>query len=359
MLMGLCAYAATGAEGEGEPLPLPAWTSDKGITTDSDASPLLPYNPNFIREMEGVDSLPPSLQPGSGKPGDHFLFFIPKGAKSTPAPPASSANIIPPEKLVEVGADFLSKCEKQNPEDHFYDPQMALPETQAETLRRLLSYHREEAATAANLLLLEGNQKLPPRMDLTRIAGGRLMEGHQCLVVYPLGQPLRSRLFMSHKITSVVSATYLQELLRACVVDALQATDAEEQLQRFATQLSIRLIWMERAHPAVFERTAAEGPREPPPVMQPPKALMSEVAPPPPPVPASPWLVWRDWALARWQLLAWSAGGSLTGLILIMWRWKARRRKRRQTIWILPEATYEPRLGGPHCGGGGSWIKFG
>ncbi|WP_265593406.1 hypothetical protein [Verrucomicrobium sp. BvORR034] len=121
------------------------------------------------------------------------------------------------------------------------------------TLRRLLSYHAEESAMTANMLLLDENQKLPAGMDLARIAGGRLLEGNQCLVVYALGQPLRSRLFMSHKVTAVVPASYLQALLRACVADSLQATEPEEQLQRFATQLSIRLIWMERAYPAAFK----------------------------------------------------------------------------------------------------------
>ncbi|WP_075088223.1 hypothetical protein [Verrucomicrobium spinosum] len=235
-----------------------------------------------------------------------------------------------------MGPDFLAKCETTDSDDHLFDPNPVLPETQGETLRRLLSYHAEESAMTANMLLLDENQKLPAGMDLARIAGGRLTEGNQCLVVYALGHPLRSRLFMSHKVTAVVPAGYLQALLRACVADSLQATEPEEQLQRFATQLSIRLIWMERAYPAAFKAPAHA---EPPPVLQTAQqSLMPEVAPPPSP-PAPPVLDQaRDLWTRSWPTAAWSVGGLVVLGILTSLGLRSIRRKRSQTVWLLPNS---------------------
>lgn len=349
-------------------LPLPRWIQEDGIVADPATSqmplgsPLLPRDQRFIQEMEGAEGLmvPPAPAPPK-QPSDSYRFFIPKGGNAPAAP--SSVPVPAPIPLVEVGADFLQKCENQPPDDHLFDPGGALPDPQGETLRRLFEYHAGEASTQASLLLLRENEKLPPRLDLAQIAKGRLRRGHQCLVVYSLGHPLRSRMFMSQGITASVSPSYLQGLLRACVADALQATEPKEQLQRFATQLSIRLIWMERAHPGIFA---------PPPTL--PSSPVSTEASLPrsatltmaPPAPATPVLADSGMLAALkvlWHgispLTLWLSAGSGLTLLLLLLLVKLVRRRRRQQVWILPESDPKPRLGGPHCGGGGAWIKFG
>lgn len=368
-ILHLTLFATVSLHGaaEEDTLPLPKWTAADGISAlpAEDGAPienaLLPNDMNFIREMEGMDSMGNSTASTAPKSAfDGFFFFIPKGNKTKPAPaPSPPPLLAAPRRLIEVGPDFLAKCESSDSDDHLFDPNPVLPETQGETLRRLLSYHAEESAMTANMLLLDENQKLPAGMDLARIAGGRLLEGHQCLVVYALGQPLRSRLFMSHKVTAVVPASYLQTLLRACVADSLQATEPEEQLQRFATQLSIRLIWMERAYPGAFRAVAQP---EPPPVLQATQQdPMPEVSPPSP-AEALPLLDQaRDIWGRSWPAAAWSLGGLIVLGILTSLGLKTLRRKRSQTVWILPElpAKNQTRLGGPHCGGGGAWVKYG
>jgi hypothetical protein len=370
LTLALLATTSLHGAAEEDSLPLPRWTAEDGISalpTEGNSpleNALLPNDMNFIREMEGMDSAGNSLSstaPAAPKSAfDGFFFFIPKGNKAKPKPaPSPPPLLAAPRRLIEVGPDFLAKCETTDSDDHLFDPNPVLPETQGETLRRLLSYHAEESAMTANMLLLDENQKLPAGMDLARIAGGRLLEGNQCLVVYALGQPLRSRLFMSHKVTAVVPASYLQALLRACVADSLQATEPEEQLQRFATQLSIRLIWMERAYPAAFK---APSRAEPPPVLQAAQQdPMPEVAAPPSPA-APPVLDQaRDLWTRSWPTAAWSLGGLAVLGILTSLGLRSLRRKRSQTVWILPElpAKHQPRLGGPHCGGGGAWVKYG
>jgi hypothetical protein len=350
-------------------LPLPRWIQEDGIVADPATSqvplgsPLLPRDQRFIQEMEGAEGLmAPPTPPPPKQPSDNYRFFIPKGGNSPPPPSPVQPPV--PVPLVEVDADFLQKCENQAPDDHLFDPGGALPDPQGETLRRLFEYHAGEASTQASLLLLRENEKLPPRLDLAQIAKGRLRRGHQCLVVYSLGHPLRSRMFMSQGITASVSPSYLQGLLRACVADALQAADPKEQLQRFATQLSIRLIWMERAHPATF--APAPTPDAPPALT---KAALPAPAPPSPLAPAPPsapsWTGQGSIANLRslWAgvspLALWLTAGAGVTLLLLLLLVRLVRRRRRQQVWILPETDSKTRLGGPHCGGGGAWIKFG
>jgi hypothetical protein len=132
----------------------------------------------------------------------------------------------------------------------------------------------------------------------------------------------------------------------------MRASDSVEQLQRFATQLSIRLIWMERAHPGVFGTAADSMPTE---LAAPPALAEVTHAPPPAPNLHPILLHWRPVTIA----VAWTLAG-LLGLILafrVVRRWH--RRRVRNSVWILPEVEVKPRFGAPHCGQGGVWIRFG
>lgn len=287
----------------------------------------------------------------SSNPSERFLLFIPKPQRpaASESPPPKTT---PPHDLVVVSADFLRQCEALESDAWLLDPHALLPETQSEDLRRLLTYHAGEAHTFAHFLLLDANEQLPPNADLSRLAEKRLAQGHNCLAAFPLGEPWRARLFMTREIVTAVAPDYLQGILTACIQDAMQASDPVEQLQRFAIQLSIRLIWLERAHPAIFAPAVS-----PAPVPAAADATLTDVthrveAAVPDPAHA---INWRRWA---------TIGGScvagvllLLGMLMGLRRWL--RRRDRNSVWILPETECKPRLGAPHCGHGGAWIRYG
>src|SRR5205814_231697 len=140
--------------------------------------------------------------------------------------------------------------------------------------------------------------------------------------------------------TDGVPIDYLRGMLQACVREAMQASDPVEQLQRFATQLSLRLIWMERAHPKIFApavTSPAAGP-EPSPtlseVTRVPLAVVSETKLP---------------FFARWKSAGIIAASAVAGLLAIILlgrtflRWH--RRRMRNSIWLLPEVETKPRYG--------------
>ena len=285
----------------------------------------------------------------SSKPSEGFLLFIPK-PRAVPGKPSPAAT--PPQELVDVGPEFLQQCEDMEPDACLLDPHALLAETDSEDLRRLLSYHAGEASTFANFLLLNPDEQLPASADLSRFARGRLVQDHACLTVYPLAEPWRARIFMTREITDGVPTEYLRGILQACVQDAMQATDPVEQLQRFATQLSIRLIWMERAHAHLFTDATEIAPAE-----EKPSPLLSEITHAPVVVSAAPAIP------VRWQTAATIAASAIGGLLIlfllfrVIRRWHGRRM--RNSVWILPDVEVKPRFGAPHCGSGGAWIKFG
>jgi hypothetical protein len=286
----------------------------------------------------------------SARHREGFLLFIPRGRSQGAG--NAPATVTPPQDLVEVSPDFIRECEDLEPNACLLDPHHLLAEIDSEDLRRLLAYHAGEASTFANFLLLESNEQLPASADLSRIARGRLAQDHACLTVYPLAEPWRARIFMTRKITVGIPTDYLRGILQACVQDSLRASDPVEQLQRFATQLSIRLIWMERAYPAVFATADEATLTEPAPEPALEEVAQSEVA-----VAAEPSL-FRRWE--RTIAYAMYAVAALLASILAcraLARWRSRRI--RNSVWILPDVEVKPRFGGPHCGQGGVWIRYG
>ena len=357
---------------ESEFLPLPVWNEEDAsiLSHEPEAlplgGPLWPegFNPDSLPQPESLTQRTPpdsflSDPLSRGPRAEGFLLFIPKPSVQSQTPAT------PPHDLVEVGMDFIHDCENIEPGTYLVDPHSLLPETQSEDLRRLLAYHAGEARTFAHFLLIDSHEQLPANADLSKIAQGRLVQDHGCLTVYPLAEPWRARIFMTREIASRVPAEYLRGILQACIQDALQASDPVEQIQRFATQLSIRLIWMERAYPDIFAPEEADSLAEPG-TASPAKSqstapvilsALSEIThePESPPLPA--------WATLPWKRIGLIAGACVVGLVivvlLIRTLLRSHRRRQRNSIWLLPEVDIKPRLGAPHCGQGGAWIKYG
>ncbi|MCE9520262.1 MAG: hypothetical protein K8R87_12010 [Verrucomicrobia bacterium] len=286
---------------------------------------------------------------------DSWLRFLPRSLFSN----RKAHETIEPA-LVDISAEALRAGENAPGNTRVIDPQGILGEAQTEDLTRFLVFHSENANVEARFFLLDVGQQLPPGVDLSQIASGEIARGSGCLVVYPLGAPQRARLFLSQNVTRCVEANYLETLAAACRLDAQKASDPVEQLQRFATQLSTRLFWLERAFPAVKPEPAVvvlpaleAHPQEPVPTL-------SEVS-----LTGSVQSVERfSFAVFRQRWLPW-IGLGLTGALLVATiaimfvRWL--RRRRRQTVWILPDYDHRQpmRFGGPHCGACGATVKYG
>lgn len=286
---------------------------------------------------------------------DSWLRFLPRSLLGTRK---QDPDIEP--VLTEISDEMIRAGENAPGDTRVIDPQGILGEAQTEDLSRFLAFHSENAVVEARFLLLDAEQQLPPGADLSRIASGEIARGTGCLVVYPLGAPRRARIFLSQNVTKIVATAYLETLAAACRRDALEATDPVEQLQRFATQLSTRLFWLEQAHPAVKPEPAAVASPALETAPLAPVLTLSEVAPPDP-VPRREHFVA---SLLRQKWLPWIGVGLISLLMIAMILFmliRRTRRLRRQTVWLLPDYDHRQpvRFGGPHCGACGATVKYG
>jgi hypothetical protein len=337
------AFAVVDAASEEEVLPLPNWEQQE--------VQIFPLGGGLWPAGSAIPSQ------AEGKSQDELKLFIPNGATPNQGAvekgEAEGRSMTSEEDLVEVGEDFFERHEGMAEGGFVYDPEMLLNDGARDDLSRMLASQAEGAKVAAHFVILGARQKLPLNVDLTRLAGANLVGGLSCMVVYPMGEPWRVRLFMSRRVTEVVKADYLRAMARACIQDALKADEGWEQLERFAIQLSIRLTWLEREHAlpeveVLSMEEAVEKVAEMPEVAMPEKAVEK----------VSKWELW--WNMLRPWL--WRSFGVVAGLVLLIlacrWIWRRWIRRPRVAVWILPEVQVPPRLGGKHCGGGGASVQY-
>ena len=162
-------------------------------------------------------------------------------------------------------------------------------------------------------------------------------------------------MFASREIAEITPPGYLPALTQDCIRDAQLVSDDVAQIERFTTQLSIRLFWMERSYP--LSSPAQEDEK-----MEIKKADITKSALPE--VGGS--MIdesWMTWASTNWRTLVIKAAWPLVilcGLWLVLGAlWRRHQRNQSQMIWLLPESKFKPRLGGPHCGGCGAMVKYG
>lgn len=352
-VIGVSAVVAARTEKADRGLTLPQWIdgSDTGLVD----SGLWPDNFNAALIVHPATLSPGQSESEPEQTEESWLRFLPRGLFSNrkPQPAAEPA-------LTDISAEALRAGENAPGDTRLLDPQGILGEAQTEDLIRLLAYHAENAGVEARFLLLDAGQQLPAGADLSRMASGALADSSACLVVYPLGAPQRARLFLTRNVTQAAPAGYLETLAAACRREAEETPDSVEQLQRFATQLSIRLFWLERAYPAVkpeINLPALPADKPPEPLAAP---ALSEITLPTrepalEPIPFT--VIRRLWLPYVGIAAAGILAIALTCLMLARWR----RRRQSQTVWLLPDSDmpHDPRFGGPHCGACGASVKYG
>lgn len=337
-------------------LPLPKWIIIEGHPVEAGTVPELGGGlwPDDFKAEDIIHSSSSMAANEGGPPlpseEELWMRFLPRslfGARLLTQPAPAE------QPQTELSDEAWHACEKASGASHLLDPQGLLSETQSEDLSRLLAFHSEQAGVTAWILLIDARQKLPHDADLTKLASGAVAKGASCLAVYPLGAPERTRLFFTSSVTQAPTPSYLDTLINGCVREAGLSSDPVEQLQRFATQLSIRLFWLERAYPVLKPK-----PKETPSIIEvsePMKEITSIES-----VVRVPSKFVGIWQGAKYHLAGAAALVAILALLVIaVIRW--RKRRQRLTVFRLPDfdSNHETRYGGPHCGGCGSSIHFG
>lgn len=264
----------------------------------------------------------------------------PRHQEAPPQPTALSA-------LKEVTPEFLAAGAAAPANEYWIDPGSQVTEMHQQEMVRFLEFHGRDALIKLHVLILPGDRKLPADCNLDAMCSGSLARGTACLLVYPLGEPWRARLFLSKAVHDHASQTFMQETARTCVEEALHCSDVHDQLHGYLVELSTRLFWLQKALGTRL------GPVES--VSRPLAEIAADAAPvaarPAAQGEAFPWLVTAILAGAM-------AGGTLVARPMLR-RFRQWQRLRRQSrVWMLPEVETIPRLGGAFTGGGGGMMRY-
>ena len=299
----------------------------------------LSSSPRLDHFFNNRDSeLSPRLQ------AEDMRLFLPEAIVGLPAQGPNSQVQLPTPlaSLKDVAPEFLAACARSLPKEYLIDPDQLVPEIQHHDMLRLLGFHAQDARIKLYVLVIGHDQKFPEGADLEKIASGSLLQSEACLVVYPLGEPWRTRLFVSRSIHDQISTAFLSETIQACLNESLQTSNVHDQLRRYTIHLSTRLFWLQKALVTDVpgkknkDQSLAEFSAQP----EVPAAPVTSSLPP---------------------LLIWISGSLLLlGLVSITCRqfYRHLQLRRRRRIWMLPEAETVPRLGGAFTGGGGGMIRY-
>lgn len=238
----------------------------------------------------------------------------------------------------EIPEQYLPAYFAERPKSFLIDPQGLLSPPDYRERLDFLKYHAEDSLIDLFVYLIGGDQVIPSEIRDEELIERFFSQGRPAAVVfYYFGAPQRSKLYLSPTLMDSVSATEQRRTSESAVMQAIGKTAANEQLEKFLVQLSIRIYWIERMFAGVDP--------------------VNEVAPPKPVLAAiagkhsAKWLMVQD--LAR--KYAFPAGMVLVGLVAIIGIHFGLRYRRR---YRFPEFDVEPRLGGAHAAGIGAVISF-
>lgn len=343
-------------------LPLPRWSEQElrtfreSLPAANDPGVLLPENGRPVTDINELLRTPvssgPRLDQLFNEPGgelsprlrpEDMRLFLPESVLGLPMQKQTNSERLPTPlaALQDVTAEFLAACTQTLPQEYLIDPDLLVPEMQNHDMMRFLEFHARDARIKLFVLIIARDSKLPEGAELEKIASGSLLQNDACLLVYPLGEPWRTRLFVSKSVHDQTSTEFLSETIQACLREALQASDVHDQLHRYAVHLSTRLFWLQRALGSHAMISSDKN------------QLLAEVTP------AGTAPVQSTTSIL--SIVIWSSVTLLAlGIVGIAGRQFRRyvQLRRQNRVWILPEPETVPRLGGAFTGGGGGMIRY-
>jgi hypothetical protein len=355
-----------------EELPLPQWTDEELQAFRDQQSAvsmfetLLPEPPGYMEDLDKVmrgplnsgprlDELPSTLA-GDITPrlrAEDMLSFLPDTLATSHEEIRSAMPVAPSlasgDEWKEASPEFMRAASEAGSEEFLIDPMSHLPEMASMELARLLEFHARDARIGLHVLVMGKDEMLPAKASLDQVASGRLLKTDSCLLVYPIGEPWRARLFVSQPVFALTSDAFLSQTAAECLKHAMQSAEAFDQLESYVITLSTRLFWLQRALGKGQRKDQAAPLKEF--AVQTAQSPRSATSMAEQPIQSAK----TGWLTGLSVLLTILGGGAWAGLHMR----KSQRLRRQDTVWILPEPECRPRFGGAFTGGGGASVRYG
>ena len=234
----------------------------------------------------------------------------------------------------DLPADLVESYFPEKLEARVLDPQSLLTQSRMDGVLNFLEYHFREARSAVHILVLRPNQRLPSHLDLRQIHEKWFGDTLSVLAVYNIGNPEMSRLIFGKEAEKRVSDARRANACMESINEAMVVSNAEDQLERFLTELSRRLYRIEEIYHG-GEALAVDSV----------DAGITSAAPMEPVISQK-----RLWfTILSIATLVMMAGGSIVAL----------QRRAASKTFYFPDRRHFPRLGGPYGGGNRLIVSFG
>ena len=238
-------------------------------------------------------------------------------------------------KVEDLPADLVERYFPETLEERVLDPQSQITHSRREGILHFLDYHFREARSAVHILVLKPMQRLPSHLDLNHIHEKWFGDSLSVLVVYNFGNPEMSRLvFGQHGDEHVPEARRVNACVES-INEAMVASNAEDQLERFLTELSRKLYWVEQDY---YGALKAEAKVSKPEAVTPVAALETPVS-----------------RRKLWFSILTATAVLIMGAASIL----ALQRRAANKTFYFPEHRIRERLGAPYGGGNRVVVSFG
>ncbi len=238
--------------------------------------------------------------------------------------------------MEDLPADLVESYFPETLEARVLDPQSLLNQGRLDGILHFLGYHFREARSAIHIMVLKPMQRLPNHFDLQEIHQQWFGDSLSVLLVYNFGNPGMSRLIFGQETERRVPEARRVNACVESINEAMVASNAEDQLERFLTELSRKLYWIEDVyHGEQVSEASSNG------------ALSEDLAKAPAVEAVSKRKLW-------FSILSISAMLALAGGFVV-----ALQRRAANKTFYFPERRHFPRLGAPYGGGNRLVVAFG
>ena len=276
-------------------------------------------------EREGPD-LGSFLFPGGERSPEAENIEGQGGAEDAPPPPGALSPV------EDLPADLVESYFPERLEVGVLDPQSLLTQARLDGILNFLESHHRQARSAMHILVLRPTQRIPSHLDLETIHETWFGDALSVLVIYNFGNPEMSRLIFGGEASKRVPESRRANASVESINEAMVVADAEDQLERFLSELSRQLYWIEdifHGVPAVAARASEPGPGT--------GTQRRAIA-----------LAWLWWSLPSIAAMLTVAG------CVVAWR----RRVAKRTCYF-PDQPLSRRLGGAYGAGNRLVVTFG
>lgn len=151
-----------------------------------------------------------------------------------------------PEPLPPLEGDLADLYFEHPPIEFLIDPQRLLTEQKSNDIKRFLEFHSDEAQFKIYVMVLGETQKVPSDVNLRELHHEWFSEDPTVLMIYHREEPSLTEIVLNDSVRTSLPKSVFDRILQNVLREGAATTDAPDQVEKMAIELSIQLYWLGR-----------------------------------------------------------------------------------------------------------------